>query len=164
MKEVNIILVENDIKDLQTIMDNAKAYADTHNLKAVFNAVTRIKAKLEGKTIEKRGYKTIYTQLEFVKAIQDYSIFPTRALYNKLCHYREQCLRYLKNNPNDFDKQLDLIDLNHMGIPDKKPLINRGPKPKIDSTSICAKCSIPTIDGGGCTTFCNGKRFNRIRP
>lgn len=76
MKEVNITLNEKDIKDLQTILDNAEAYADTHNLKAVFNAVDRIKAKLEGKSIEKRGYKTIYTQLEFVKSIQDYSLFP----------------------------------------------------------------------------------------
>lgn len=59
MKEVNITLNEKDIKDLQTILDNAEAYADTHNLKAVFNAVDRIKAKLEGKSIEKREYKTI---------------------------------------------------------------------------------------------------------
>lgn len=87
--------------------------------------------------LQKRKYKTIYTQVELVKAIQDYSLFPTRALYHKLCHYREQCLRYLKNNPNDFDKQLDLVDLNHMGIPNKKPPINRGPKPKVDPTSIC---------------------------
>lgn len=122
MKKVNITLNEKDIKDLQTILDNAEAYADTHNLKAVFNAVDRIKAKLEG--------KTIYTQLEFVKSIQDYSLFPTRALYHKLCHYKEQCLRYLKNNPNDFEKQLDLVDLNHMGIPDKKPPIKEVPNQK----------------------------------
>ena len=43
MKEVNITLNEKDIKDLQTILDNAEAYADTHNLKAVFNAVDRIR-------------------------------------------------------------------------------------------------------------------------
>lgn len=33
MKEVNITLNEKDIKDLQTILDNAEAYADTHNLR-----------------------------------------------------------------------------------------------------------------------------------
>lgn len=44
MKEVNITLNEKDIKDLQTILDNAEAYADTHNLRgAVFNAVDRIR-------------------------------------------------------------------------------------------------------------------------
>lgn len=32
MKEVNITLNEKDIKDPQTILDNAEAYADTHNL------------------------------------------------------------------------------------------------------------------------------------
>lgn len=159
MKKVNITLNEKGYKDLQTILDNAEAYADTHNLKAIFNAVDRIKAKLEGKSIEKREYKTIYTQLEFVKSIQDYSLFPTRALYHKLCHYKEQCLRYLKNNPNDFEKQLDLVELNHMGIPNKKPPIKRGPKPKVDPSSICAQCEFPSI--GGCTSFCNGERFQQ---
>lgn len=44
MKEVNITLNEKDIKDLQTILDNAEAYADTHNLRGVvFNAVDRIR-------------------------------------------------------------------------------------------------------------------------
>lgn len=33
MKEVNITLNEKDIKDLQTILDNAEAYADTNNLR-----------------------------------------------------------------------------------------------------------------------------------
>ena len=36
--------MKKDIKDLQTILDNAEAYADTHNLRgAVFNAVDRIR-------------------------------------------------------------------------------------------------------------------------
>lgn len=44
MKEVNIPSMKKDIKDLQTILDNAEAYADTHNLRgAVFNAVDRIR-------------------------------------------------------------------------------------------------------------------------
>lgn len=33
MKEVNITLNERDIEDLQTILDNAEAYADTHSLR-----------------------------------------------------------------------------------------------------------------------------------
>lgn len=36
--------MKKDIKDLQTILDNAEAYADTRNLRgAVFNAVDRIR-------------------------------------------------------------------------------------------------------------------------
>ena len=53
----------------------------------------------------------------------------------------------------------DLVDLNHMGIPDKKPPIKRGPKPKVDPSSICAQCEFPSI--GGCTSFCNGERFQQ---
>lgn len=37
MKEVNITLNEKDIKDLQTILDNAEAYADTHSLKRQYS-------------------------------------------------------------------------------------------------------------------------------
>lgn len=37
MKEVNITLNEKDIEDLQTILDNAEAYADTHNLRAQYS-------------------------------------------------------------------------------------------------------------------------------
>lgn len=32
-------------------------------------------------------------------------------------------------------------------------------KPKSNSTHICTKCQRPLEEGGGCYTFCEGKRF-----
>lgn len=38
MKEVNTTLNGKDIEDLQTILDNAEAYADTHDLRTPSDA------------------------------------------------------------------------------------------------------------------------------
>lgn len=74
---------------------------------------------------------------EYVKDVEEYMKSPTEDLFYKLRKYRKQCIEYLKKHPDDFDMQVNLIDLNYLGISKSKPPVQ---KVQEDKTSKHARC------------------------
>ena len=62
---------------------------------------------------------------EYVKDVEEYMKSPTEDLFYKLRKYRKQCIEYLKKHPDDFDMQVNLIDLNYLGISKSKPPVQK---------------------------------------
>lgn len=62
-----------------------------------------------------------FKQEEYTKDVEEYMKSPTEDLFYKLRKYRKQCIEYLKRHPDDFNMQINLIDLNYLGISKSKP-------------------------------------------
>lgn len=62
-----------------------------------------------------------FKEEEYVRDVEEYMKSPTEDLFYKLRKYRKQCIEYLKKHPDDFNMQINLIDLNYLGISKSKP-------------------------------------------
>lgn len=58
-----------------------------------------------------------FKQEEYTKDVEEYMKSPTEDLFYKLRKYRKQCIEYLKRHPDDFNMQINLIDLNYLVYP-----------------------------------------------